>query len=111
MQRLRKKKLLFGYKESETNLPDLLITNLSVFMAKTPFFFPTEQYADLQNIFLGKKKPWATLRKHYATEIMVKSDLFSRREITAAFIGQDYIFREAPTKPTKENKAIMFRAQ
>lgn len=48
--------LLFGYQESETNLTNPLITNLSVFIAKT-LFFPTEQYADLQNIFLGKKKP------------------------------------------------------
>lgn len=50
--------LLFGYKESETNLRDLLITNLSVFIAKTiTTFLSTEHYADLQNIFLGKKKP------------------------------------------------------
>lgn len=49
--------LLFGYKESETNLRDLLITNLSVFIAKTiTIFFSTEHYPDFQNIFLGKKK-------------------------------------------------------
>lgn len=35
---------------------------------------------------------------------MVKSDLFSRREITITFIGQDCISREAPTKPTREDK-------
>lgn len=45
-----KKMLLFGYKESETNLMDLLITNLCGFIAKTHFFFSTEQYADPQNI-------------------------------------------------------------
>lgn len=101
--------LLFGYQESETNLTNPLITNLSVFIAKT-LFFPTEQYADLQNIFLGKKKPWITLKKHCATGIMVKSDFFSRREITTAFTVQDDIFREAPTKPSKD-KAIMFVVQ
>lgn len=68
------------------------------------FFFSTEHYAELQNIFLSKKKLWTTLRKHYATGIMVKPDLFSRREITSIFIGQGCIFREAPTKPTKEDK-------
>lgn len=41
---------------------------------------------------------------------MVKSDFFSRREITTAFTVQDDIFREAPTKPSKD-KAIMFVVQ
>lgn len=35
----KKKMLLFGYKESETNLMDLLITNVCVFIAKTHFLF------------------------------------------------------------------------
>lgn len=93
------------------NQPDKPADNKSQCVyCQNPFFFSTLQYADLQNIFLGKKKPWITLRKHCATGIMVKPELFSRKEITTAFIVQDDIFREAPTKTTKD-KAIMLIVQ
>lgn len=66
--------------------------NLSVYIAKTHFFFPPKQYADPQSIFLGREQTLNNSVKQYATGIVVKSYLSFRREIMTTFIWKGLHF-------------------